>query len=88
MSSTHIQFDRDSVVSVQTQSITARSSTRNGTRRNLHTHTHTLSIYIMLSIYYMMNLEMEIKKSNFSSISQHICLIPLHGCGTARLGLI
>lgn len=37
MSSTHIQSDRDSVVSVQTQSMTARSSTKNGTRRNLHT---------------------------------------------------
>lgn len=35
MSSTHIQLERDSVVSVQTQSMTARSSTRKGTRRNL-----------------------------------------------------
>ena len=35
MSSTHIQLDSDSVVSVQTQSMTARSSTRKGTRRNL-----------------------------------------------------
>lgn len=40
MSSTHIQFDRDRVVSVQTQSITARSSTRNGTRRNLNIDTY------------------------------------------------
>lgn len=55
MSSTHIQFDRDRVVSVQTQSITARSSTRKGTRRNLHTH--TLSIHITLSIYSMLILE-------------------------------
>lgn len=37
MSSTHIQSERDSVVSVHTQSITARSSTKNGTRRNLGT---------------------------------------------------
>lgn len=35
MSSTHIQLERDNVVSVQTQSMTARSSTRKGTRRNL-----------------------------------------------------
>lgn len=45
MSSTHIQLDRDRVVSVQTQSITARSSTRNGTRRNLHTHTRSSSVW-------------------------------------------
>lgn len=37
MSSTQIQLDRDSEVSVQTQSITARSSVRNGTRRKLQT---------------------------------------------------
>lgn len=37
MSSTQIQLDRDSEVSVQTQSITARSSVRNGTRRKLRT---------------------------------------------------
>ena len=38
MSSTHIQLERDSVVSVHTQSMTARSSTRKGTRRNLGAH--------------------------------------------------
>lgn len=37
-SSTQIQEDRDKVVSVHTQSITALSSVRKGTRRNLHTH--------------------------------------------------
>lgn len=35
MSSTQIQLDRDRVVSVQTQSITALSSVRKGTNRNL-----------------------------------------------------
>lgn len=35
MSSTQIQLERLRVVSVHTQSITARSSVRNGTRRNL-----------------------------------------------------
>lgn len=49
MSSTHIQFDRDSVVSVQTQSITARSSTRNGTRRNLHTRRGSSTLELLES---------------------------------------
>lgn len=35
MSSTHIQLGSDNVVSVHTQSITARSSTRKGTSRKL-----------------------------------------------------
>lgn len=39
MSSTQIQLERDSVVSVQTQSITALSSVRKGTKRNLERDT-------------------------------------------------
>lgn len=43
MSSTQIQLDRDSEVSVQTQSITARNSVRNGTRRKLKRNNACLS---------------------------------------------
>lgn len=53
MSSTHIQSERERVVSVQTQSITARSSTRKGTKRNLgatwsHTEAYDINISVII----------------------------------------
>lgn len=50
MSSTQIQLDRDRVVSVQTQSITALSSVRKGTRRNLEQE-HKLNVEEMAQLF-------------------------------------
>lgn len=64
MSSTQIQLDRDREVSVQTQSITARSSVRNGTRRKLET---TDQMLVILAEY-----ETEINQTEYLYSEKHV----------------
>lgn len=49
MSSTQIQLESDRVVSVQTQSITALSSVRNGTMRNLEGEDDFFSFNLLIA---------------------------------------